>query len=94
MGFFRKCSKFRRSIPLKLCLSEKALIEVGCNLETVGNGGKSALVNTKQAVILYDFANTKQAAILYDFVNSKEAANLYDFVNSKEASDLYDFVNS
>ena len=31
-------------VALEICLSKKALV---CNLETVGNGGKSALLNTK-----------------------------------------------
>ena len=35
----------------------KALIEVECNLETVCNGGKSALLNTKELAILYNFVN-------------------------------------
>ena len=33
---------------LEICLSQKALIEIECNLETVGNGGKLALLNTKE----------------------------------------------
>ena len=32
-------------------------IEAECNLETVYNGGKSALPNTKELVILYEFVN-------------------------------------
>ena len=44
-------------VVLKICLSEKALIGVEFNLETVDNGGKSALLNTKQAAILYNFLN-------------------------------------
>ena len=45
-------------VVLQMCLSEKALMEVECNLETVGNGGKSALLNTKETVILYDLVKT------------------------------------
>ena len=32
-------------------------MEVECNIETVGNGGKSALLNIKETAILYDFVN-------------------------------------
>ena len=39
----------------ELCLLGKGLIEVECNLETVGNEGKSALLNTKETAILHDF---------------------------------------
>ena len=35
-----------------ICLSEKALIEVECNLETVDNEGKSALLNTEETAFL------------------------------------------
>ena len=34
---------FKKGVPvvvLEMCLSEKALVEVECNLETVDNGGK------------------------------------------------------
>ena len=44
-------------VLLEICLSEKALIEVESNLETVDNGGKSALLNTKETAILYNFVN-------------------------------------
>ena len=44
-------------VVLEICLLEQALIEVDCNLETVGNGGKSALLNTKETAILHDFVN-------------------------------------
>ena len=44
-------------VLLEICLSEKAFIEVECNLETVYNGGKSALFNTKETAISCDFAN-------------------------------------
>ena len=40
-------------VVLEIFLSEKAFIEVECNLETVDNGGKSALLNTKETAILY-----------------------------------------
>ena len=30
-------------------------MKVKCNLETVNNGGKSALLNAKETAILYDF---------------------------------------
>ena len=42
---------------LEICLSEKALTEVECNLGTADNGGKSALLNTKETAILYNFVN-------------------------------------
>ena len=51
---------FERSVTvvvLEICLSEKALIEVECNLETVAIGGKPALLNTKETAILYSFVN-------------------------------------
>ena len=35
-------------VVLEISLLEKALIEVECNLEIVGNGGKSTLLNTKK----------------------------------------------
>ena len=35
-------------VVLEIYLSEKALVEVECNLETAGSGGKSALVNTNE----------------------------------------------
>ena len=44
-------------VVLEICLSEKALIEVECNLETVENGRKSPLLNTKETAILNDFVN-------------------------------------
>ena len=44
-------------VVLEICLSEKALVKVECNLETVGNGGKSVLVDTKETATLYDFVN-------------------------------------
>ena len=44
-------------VLLEIRLSEKALIEVESNLETVDNGGKSALLNTKETAILYNFVN-------------------------------------
>lgn len=39
-------------VVLEICLLEKALIEVDCNLEAVGNGGKSALLNTKEILLI------------------------------------------
>ena len=39
-------------VVLEICLSEKPLIEVECNLETVYHGGKSALLNTKETHFL------------------------------------------
>ena len=42
-------------VVLEICLSKKALMKVKCNLETVNNGGKSALLNAKETAILYDF---------------------------------------
>ena len=51
---------FKKSVTvaaLEICLSEKALTEVECNLETVDNGEKSALLNTKETAILYNFVN-------------------------------------
>ena len=44
-------------VVLEICLSEKALIEVECNLETVYNGVKSSVLNTKETAILNDFVN-------------------------------------
>ena len=44
-------------VVLEICLSERASIEVECNLETVDNGGKSALLNTKDTIILYYLDN-------------------------------------
>ena len=44
-------------VVLEICLSEKALIKAECNLEAVGNGGKSALLNTKETAILFDLVN-------------------------------------
>ena len=38
-------------VVLGICLSEKALMKVECNLETVGNGGKSVIPNTKETTI-------------------------------------------
>ena len=38
-------------VVLEICLSEKALVEVEFNLETVDNGGKSVLLNTKERTI-------------------------------------------
>ena len=35
-------------VVLEISLLEKALIEVECNLEIVGNGGKSTLLNTQK----------------------------------------------
>ena len=40
-------------VLVEICLIEKALMEVECNLETVDNG----LLNTNETVILYDFKN-------------------------------------
>ena len=44
-------------LVLEICLSEKEVIEVEGNLETVYNGGKSVLLNTKETAIFYDFVN-------------------------------------
>ena len=44
-------------VVLEICLSEKALVEVEFNLETVDNGGKSVLLNTKETTILHDLGN-------------------------------------
>ena len=44
-------------VVLEICLSEKALIEVECNLETVYNGVKSSVLNTKETAILNEFVN-------------------------------------
>ena len=41
----------------EICLSEKALIEVECNLEAEDSGGKSTLLNAKEPVILHNFVN-------------------------------------
>ena len=38
-------------VVLGICLSEKALMKVECNLETVGNGGKSVIPNPKETTI-------------------------------------------
>ena len=49
---------FKKGVTIfvfELCLFGKGLIEVECNLETVGNEGKSALLNTKETAILHDF---------------------------------------
>ena len=59
---FRKLARtvFEKGVTvvvLEICLSEKALIEVECNLERVDNGGKSALLNIKETAMLYDFVN-------------------------------------
>ena len=57
---YRKKNTLRKSVTvvvLEIYLSEKALkalVQVDCNLETVVNGGKSALLNTKETIILYD----------------------------------------
>ena len=40
-------------VLVEICLIEKALMEVECNLETVDNG----LLNTNETAILYDFKN-------------------------------------
>ena len=42
-------------LVLEICLSEKALMEVQVDLETEDSGGKTTLLNTKEAEILYNF---------------------------------------
>ena len=44
-------------VVLEICLSEKALVEVEFNLETVDNAGKSVLLDTKETTILHDLGN-------------------------------------
>ena len=51
-------------VLLEICLSEKALMELECNLEKVGNGGKSASLNSKETAIIHDFINA-----FNDFIN-------------------------
>ena len=38
-------------------MREEVLIEIECNLETVENRGKLALLNTKETAVLNDFVN-------------------------------------
>ena len=40
-------------LVLEICLSEKALMEVQVDLEIEDSGGKTTLLNTKEAEILY-----------------------------------------
>ena len=42
-------------LVLEICLSEKALMEVQVDLEIEDSGGKTTLLNTKEAEILYNF---------------------------------------
>ena len=42
-------------LVLEICLSEKALMEVQVDLEIEDSGGKTILLNTKEAEILYNF---------------------------------------
>ena len=44
-------------VVLETYLWEKVLIEIECNLETVENRGKLALLNTKETAVLNDFVN-------------------------------------
>ena len=42
-------------LVLEICLSEKALMEVQVDLEIEDSGGKTTLLNTKEAEILCNF---------------------------------------
>ena len=42
-------------LVLEICLSEKALMEVQVDLEIEDSDGKTTLLNTKEAEILYNF---------------------------------------
>ena len=42
-------------LVLEICLSEKALMKVQVDLEIEDSGGKTTLLNTKEAAILYNF---------------------------------------